>query len=224
MMRLHLLAGIAAVTGSLAFLVSRADCATVASYDFATSAAVTTEDSNVTSTAFAASSGFAASAWSSSGLNFFTRQAPLSFDVNSGYVGFTVTAEPGFQLNLTQLSFNYFATRGAPRSLDYTETLYVRTSADGFAADLSGNYSLNPFTSNGTVQSASFDLSGASFQGLGSLEVRIYQVINDTVNEFNDISRTDNVLLQGSVAAIPEPSAVLLGILGSLLLLRRRRG
>lgn len=199
-----------------------AHAATIASYEFVTSAAVTTADSNVTASNFAASSGFSAAAWSSS-QNFFTREAPISFDVDSGYVGFTVTADSGFTLDLTSLSFNYWATRGAPRSSDYTETVSVRTSVDGFAADLSGTYSLNPFTSNGAVQSASFDLTGASFQGLSSFEVRIYQVINDTVNEFNDISRTDNVLLEGSVSVIPEPSAALLGGLGLLALLRRRR-
>lgn len=198
--------------------------ATIASYNFATNLASGDSELNSTAADFAGSSGFDSWARSTAeGGNFFTRNAPTSFNVNSGYIGFTVTAGSGYELDLSALSFNYGAQAA---SGSYTQTLSLRTSADGFAADLAGTYSSNPLASNGnnasTPQSASFDLSGAAFQNLSSLEVRIYLVNSASSNNY--ISRTDNVLLTGDVAAIPEPKTLwIAGLLGAMILMRRRR-
>jgi hypothetical protein len=71
---------------------------------------------------------------------------------------------------------------------------------------------------------ASFDLTGLAFQDLtGSFEVRIYALITPAFTPTARINRYDNVVLSGDVAAIPEPSTALLGGLGLLALLRRRR-
>jgi hypothetical protein len=71
----------------------------------------------------------------------------------------------------------------------------------------------------GGSQSATLDLSGAAFQNITTATTfRIYGW--DNISTSGNL-RVDDVQLNGTVA--PEPSTALLGSLGVLALLRRRR-
>lgn len=114
-------------------------------------------------------------------------------------------------------------------SFDYSITISnqardvsVFTNVDGFAE---GDV-LQTFTGQGTTPgNLSQTFSGAQFDGLtGPLEVRVY--LHDA--QFNTSSGTrysimDNVVLDGAVSAIPEPSTAGLLLTGLLLGLMRRR-
>ena len=208
-------------------LTLSASAATIASYDFSSDTSSSDAEANSTANDFAATGGaFGASGRSGFWTNFFTRDGETTLTGNN-YVGFTVDIDAGYELDLTALSFNYNSNDAngtiAPTA---TTTFSVRTSADGFASDLSGTYSANPdvANSNGAAEeSASFDLSGASFQNLtGSFEVRIYAELSESSFEF--INRYDNALLTGDTALVPEPGSLALLGLGGLCVLRRRRG
>lgn len=218
---------------ALAFAPALSTAATITEYTFATNTSATTTATNTSATGFAAvGANFGSNGRSSfNGGSYFARYGNETFDQNSGYIGFTVTIDPSFELDLTSLSFNYDVEVGD--NIGSFETLYsVRTSADSFGADLAGSYTTNPLSTVGNTRnlskSATFDLTGSSFQNLtGSFEVRIYGTITETgapTSSTQFINRYDNVLLEGSASVIPEPSSFALIGLGCLgFVLRRRR-
>ncbi|MGJ8644105.1 MAG: beta strand repeat-containing protein [Luteolibacter sp.] len=113
------------------------------------------------------------------------------------YLGFTVTANGGNVLNLDSLEFDIQrATRGCN---DYS----VRSSVDGFATDiptgLAAGYTDQGITTTLTVQN--IDLSDPSFDGLTSIEFRIY--LDDRQNNGGGASAVvfDDVVLNGIVVA-----------------------
>ena len=189
--------------------------ATVVFYDFATDLNPTTEAANTSSTAVAGE-GFGGTGRSSFENNAFGRG--ISMDVGESYLGFTINADSGFTLDLTDLSFLYRISQIEGASTEFT--FEVRSSVDGFAAEVPGTYSTNPTGVSGSNRTASFDLTGGDFAGLETVTFRL-GVTGNGASNFNDIARWDDILVEGSV--IPEPSAALLGSLGLLALLRRRR-
>ncbi len=139
------------------------------------------------------------------------------------YLGFTVTADPGFILNLDSLDFdtNFIGTS----ALDFNFTLDIRTSVDNFGTSLA---TLNrfppadPADRNANLAAPTIDLSGSSFQGLNQIEVRFF--FFDTGNDGSQrIYRIDNVDLQG-LSIVPEPGvmALFIAVFGFLVLKRRR--
>ena len=131
------------------------------------------------------------------------------------YVTFKATAASGMMLDLTSLSVDITkGGNGGPRGF---QLFY---STDGFVsnAGLLGSYS--KANNEGTDQlfsNASVDLS--SIPDASEVTFRFNQFVPSGGNSL----RYDNVLLNGDVV-VPEPStALLMGLAGSMLLLRRRK-
>ena len=130
------------------------------------------------------------------------------------YLGFTITPEPGFQLSLTDLD----SVPANPRARGLGHSWGVRVNngsgfgAWTFQATQTENGYLNeflvPITTTGTVE-------------LGFFAWALTPEENYT--PFLDTGGNYNLELNGTVSAVPEPSAALLAGLGALALLRRRR-
>ncbi len=110
------------------------------------------------------------------------------------YFTFTLTPAGGFALNLTSLTFDS-AIFG-----NITATFFVRSSADNFVSDLGiTTTTLTGFT--GT----NISLTGSAFQNVTApLTFRVY--VFDTADNGNRGDLLDNIIINGSVVLIPEPS------------------
>lgn len=132
---------------------------------------------------------------------------------NDSYFSFTVTPDAGQTVDLSNLTFN--AARGG--SSGTARGYAVRSSVDGFAADL-GTADLA--TVRPTWTSVDIDLSAADFDALTTATTfRIYVYSNSPARsvEFDDI------VLNGDISAIPEPSGLALLLLGAASFSARRR-
>jgi hypothetical protein len=145
--------------------------------------------------------------------------------INLGsYFEFTLTADTGYTIDMTSISFGIGRSATGPRQWEW------RTSVDTFGSTV-GTYTTinagltnssgvltNP-DSNSSWTGNVLDLSGASYKDLSSITLRFYG--------YNSEAATGTGGLQGNLSfageAIPEPGAALLGSLGMLCLLRRRR-
>lgn len=214
---------------SIALLTVTSQAAVLAAYNFNTPGGTpiaSTVDPKVTANDFITSTADTNQGFSGAG-NVFIRSlataATQSAALDSRYFAFTVSATSlTDELDLDQLSATLTLTTDNTTST--TNNLYLQSSVGGFGSSnpiISGTgTSLTRTTSGTSTSTATFDLTGVSFQGLsGDVEFRFY--ISDNVDENGKINRLDNVSLTGDV--IPEPSAALLGGLGLLALLRRRR-
>ncbi len=135
---------------------------------------------------------------------------------NNQYFGFTVTIPATHTVDLTLLTFTYstvdafrfgmgaFSDKTGFALADRLDGLYVNTGTSSFnrSIDLTGMTSLQDLT-NTTV------------------EFRFYTGDNSTASTREH--RFDNIELTGDITVIPEPASALLGGLGLLALLRRRR-
>lgn len=123
-----------------------------------------------------------------------------------------------------QNEFNYHMSQNQTAGGPHSFTFEVRSSLDSFASAIPGTYSTNPVTAGSAPpagESASFDLSGGNYDDLQNITFRLY--LTGSVTGNNDVARWNNILVEGSVAVIPEPTTALLGSLGLLLFLLRRR-
>jgi len=112
------------------------------------------------------------------------------------YSTFAVTADPGYRLTLSSLAFD--VGRGLRGAQDYA----VRSSADSFASNIVfANQAISQ-----TVARQDVSLSGSEYDGLSAVEFRIY--FDDRLNNSASASETflDNVTLNGTVTAVPEPT------------------
>ena len=220
-----------------------ASAAVIAEYAFNSgSASATSSDANATAGDFTVGSGLTGTAgFSGTTNNAFARTTgtlgsggSTSFaNAQSANDYFTVTITPSafFEMNLTSFSFDYGYSSN-PGFTDGENTLraYITTSTDNHATFFNENTDgyttiTNPASTGSSViypNSKSLDLSGAAFQNISTaFEFRIY--LSDSYNETNLIHRLDNVFLNGTIAAVPEPSSVTLLGLGSLALAFRRK-
>lgn len=135
--------------------------------------------------------------------------------VTDSYFQFDVAADPGLVLNLSSLDFGgYKGGDSDPRGW------VLRSSVDGFAADIASDGIIsNPFGGGSTEPDAfSVDLSGGAYQGLADITLRMYAYAPtaDFAVNFADVE------LNGSV--VPEPSRAILSLvaLGAAAVRRRR--
>jgi len=207
------------LTSLAAFAVAAgAHAATIVSYDFQTNADPTTEAAN-TSSNTVDGFGFSGDGRSSSSFSYFGRGP--STDPLTTYISFTITADSGYQLDLDQLDFDYHFQQSQGVTTDKV-AFEVRSSVDGFASAIPGTYEENPADQSTPLQAASLALTGGSYDGLTSVEFRLYAT-NDTESIFNDIVRWDNIVVTGDAPLVPEPGSLALMGLGGLCVMRRRR-
>lgn len=135
------------------------------------------------------------------------------------YIEFTITATAGSTLDLTTLTFDF------ARAIRGTNDFAVLTDVDTFASyvaleDQAAGTGL--LTDADAAQSV--DLSAAAYQGLSDITFRI--VFDDRQANSGGASASiiDNIIVNGTVVPIPEPSSTaLLGLGGLALILRRRK-
>lgn len=145
---------------------------------------------------------------------------------NNDYITFTIDPQAGFELDLTDISWDWTANTSIENgewfalsllsSIDgFTEANVIATSTN--SRDGAGTLTLGPET---------FDLSASEFQNLTSaIEFRLYFTSN--ANLAGDLMRLDNLTVNGSLTAgfaqaVPEPSSELLVSLTILLGMQRR--
>lgn len=141
---------------------------------------------------------------------------------NNAYAGFTLTNTTGSSINLESLTYNIWFTTpvstttyqiavltDAAGSFDAGDMLETKTFLGSSAPTSAGSQLLQ--TNN--ISSLGVLANGASMQ------FRLYFM--DDGDTASAIFRVDDLTVNGTL--IPEPSAVLLGSLGMMLLFRRRR-
>ncbi|MBK9138230.1 MAG: hypothetical protein IPM17_05615 [Verrucomicrobia bacterium] len=185
-------------------------------YDFASSLAPSTVDSNVT----------ASDVGQSDLPNMSVVGGQLSVPASdiavttavatTDYIQFTVTPNAPLLVNLASLTFDI----GRVFTGGYTAGYAVFSSVDSYGASI-GSGSLTG--ASGTLTGISLDLSGPAYQGLSSITFRIG--LSDGNNGANNSIRVDNLTLNGAVVPEPHEYAAMagLGLLGFAVWRRARR-
>ena len=221
------LAGLALMSAS----VVSADV--IAQYAFnGGSAAVTSSDANATGNDFLKGAGFGGNAgFSGSSQSIFVRStetfgSSISFGNAKNaedYFSVTIGANAGYEMDLTSMTFRFgYSSSGGTGNVK----TYLTSELDSYASILGSKELTVPGASGVTypgTQPVTVDLSGAQFQNLtGVTEFRFY--FSDNLNNNDVIHRLDDVVLNGTVSAIPEPGTIgLISAAGvSLLYIRRR--
>ena len=131
----------------------------------------------------------------------------------------TITANSGFVFNLTSLTFDY----GGSSDVANLTTNAVIHSGGSTVFNEAFNVGIATVGAGGNFDTGnSADLSGAAFQGISSATFTF--AMFDNTNSGSSTNRWDNIVINGAVVAVPEPSsAALLGLGGLALILRRRK-
>ncbi len=142
---------------------------------------------------------------------------------NGTYFSFTFDPSSGYEADLTTLTFDILTVGTSGGRTNF----YLSSSESGFATPI-GSVTTS-YSSGATFQTISFGLSGAEFQNVAdTVEFRVYLWWDTgTGTSSGSASRFDNVTLNGTVSAIPEPGSTLLFGVGLTALLfrgRRRQG
>ncbi len=216
------------LASSLLFLIpATGSAATLAHYPVSAAPPLnsSTTDPNITASAIGnittpANNGNAAVMYSSSQNIYYNFLSQLDKDqaISANYyTAFTLTPDEGFMVSYSQLSFNYggsFGVTGASVDANF----FVRSSLDGFTSDLTEfTYTIPSLAGGGNVpELMELELSSLSqFQDVATpVTFRIYAFVDNfmTPNNFNSSARPriDNILFEGSVNAIPEPTSAIL--------------
>ena len=140
------------------------------------------------------------------------------------YAGFTVEAEDGFQMTLTSLELSTGVVRNG------TVTQPITSYRWGYRVDSGAGYGDWVFNSKiyTPADGSSFWFTGnlktwdfEDFTTSGKVEFGVFATMSAPAQLI--FSGSNPMNLNGTVSAVPEPSAALLGALGGLALLRRRR-
>jgi len=197
--------GLVVVVVSGALTARHTGAAIIADYTFAGGSAAST-DAEPNSTAGGFTKNRTSADWgisSSSGTAFARSSATTNSEtaaVTAGdYFSFTVTPDAGFELDLTQLQFDttHNLTHPTPPSPDTGATMsfFIRSSADGFAANVGPTYA----QAWDTTTTRTVDLSGAAYRDIQvPTEFRMY-VHDSGVDLLENGARLDNVMLGGTV-------------------------
>lgn len=150
--------------------------------------------------------------------------SPTTLKSTANYYTFTLTAAPGNTLDLTNMTFDWqSAINNSNSTGTFQYQLFAATNggstytAVGTAGSKFVGNALALATDFGDITSENINLS--SLTGSNSVDFRLALAMPVANGGFNHFFR--NVTVNGSV--VPEPSTALLGGLGMLVLLRRRR-
>ncbi|MCP5545910.1 MAG: PEP-CTERM sorting domain-containing protein [Akkermansiaceae bacterium] len=148
-------------------------------------------------------------------------QAELSDRNPDHTLAFTVIVPAGVTVDLTGLDFLYgYSEDFHPNTITPSWNL---TISSGSASALTG--SVGAITALGDVtQTENLTLSGLT--GLTNTSVTFTFNFSSAENRHAGLNRAhtmDNIVLTGTASAVPEPSTALIGGIGLLALLRRRR-
>ncbi|GEM_PF-6273852 len=216
--------------------VPAAPTALLATYDFTGASRTPTTDSHVVGSAFDGGPGFQTVGVDNSTIDALHGNAAPSVAIDATFTDgttqgqaltandfytFSISPVAGYSFSLSSLSFDY-ANYGPGIGSFPAENFFVRTSADGFNANLAGAVTAGA-TTNGTFANASISLSAKpELQNVsGPLEIRIY--IYDNTTTAGRGALLDNITLNGTFALVPEPSTYALTALGALMLCGVRR-
>lgn len=151
--------------------------------------------------------------------NAFFRGWDTSMDLNN-YVGFQISAEPGHELQLTDIVFRTSTVTGPPARVASSFTWGYRIDeGGGFGSWVMGNTytSADPGFFDRLMENT-WDF--ADFTTTGTVEFAFF----GTAPSVNAQLEHSGVTVNGSVAAVPEPSSsLLIAAVGFLCLARRRR-
>ncbi|NTW53689.1 MAG: hypothetical protein HGB15_02765 [Chlorobaculum sp.] len=123
---------------------------------------------------------------------------------NNDYFTFTITANPGYQIDFTNFAFNGQRNAAGPSSF------VLRSSVDGYTSNIGA-----VITTSTSGTTYTIDLSATNFQNVGAITFRLYGY--NATSPFGQYSINDYVL-NGTAAAVPEPGAIALLGVGSLLM------
>ena len=165
---------------------------------------------------------------SAAGVNLADALDDLAGDSGTDdYFRFTLTAANIEEfLDLSTFTIRYGGNTAGV--LAYTSNLIVQSSVGGFGA---GNPVLTvtpssvsvPNVAGNYLTAATIDVSGTAFDQLSTVEFRL--TFWDTSNSSARQNRFDDVVVSGSIVAVPEPTTtalLLIGGIGSLIPSRRR--
>lgn len=223
-----------AIAASAALAITTASQAAIlAEYAFTGGSAVrTTADPDVNAGNFTAAGGNAG--FSVGGNNVFLRSQHTGADqtaalADTDFFSVTISAtNVGETMNLSSLALRLGSTERLSAGTAFNNRVYLQSSVGGVG---SGNPIIagtnTTFSHDGipvpsdlfNPLTTTFDLSGIDFQGLSSVTFQFR--FSDNADSTDQINRMDDVTIHGTL--VPEPSAALLGSLGLLALLRRRR-
>lgn len=145
--------------------------------------------------------------------------SPTSTD----WLGFTISANSGYELDLANLSFAYAFSYNSGTAPSTAATFDVRSSLDNYGS----SFTVLTATATATTvtwSNASIVLTDAAYQNLSAITFRIF--LNDGTNVNADsYMRLDTVTLTGVASAVPEPAtySLLMGLIGLALAGVRRR-
>lgn len=143
--------------------------------------------------------------------------SPETAFTDANYFTFTVTPDVGQTISLSSLDFD--AKAGFNSGV---RAFYVASSVGGFtAANVLKSDSLTG-TLGTSFAGYSIDLTGAAFQNLTSAATFRFYIQADTTGRSLEF---DNIVLNGTVSAVPEPAAAasLLGLAAVAFAVSRRR-
>lgn len=175
-------------------------------------------------TTSASSGNSRASGWSTgatTGSDTFTGTVDLG-----KYFEFSITANAGFEIDMTSISFGIGRSATGPRQWQW------RSSADNYAATIGSYTSTNAGLTNfgGVLTNPDsdsswtgnvLDLGGTAFDGLSSITFRLYGFNAEGTSGTGGLQ--GNLTFAGVTTAVPEPASAVLAALGLFRILRRRR-
>ena len=221
-----LLAAAIALSGALS-----SPAAVIADYQFTGGSAASTDTQpNSTAANFTLSSLFSGNGGISAGTETAFANSSVTPStagdaiLQNSWFSFTVTPDSGYSLSLTSLTFNT-SYDGIDGAAAVSANWFVRSSLDGFSSNIGTTFN-QAYTTTLSLQPRTVDLTASLFQDVTSpVTFRIY--IYDGSVSSGKYVRVNDVVLNGNVSVVPEPTtcglAIFAGLVATLGARKRRQ-